>query len=244
VVVDVAEVALRLHRHPWELGQPDPREQIPLGRDRLAQAHQAPLHFEDALKLLVGRALEERVLDLVDLVVELGQDWEEAVDQGVHDVVQDERGLLRLAPPRLALAQRREGRAVVAVDGDQEALGVEAVHLHQAVLVGRRPVDDQEDVVVVGLELGALAEALGVLQRQRVEPEQVPQEGELLGGRPVEVQPKEPPLAQAALDLRPVGRDRTGPRHQVAGQRAPPLGRVPIPPSRAQAPTPDHQAPS
>ena len=61
---------------------------------------------------------------------------------------------------------------------DEVALGIEDVHLDEAVVVRRRrrPVDDEEDEVVVLLELRALAELLRVLERERVEAEDVAEE--------------------------------------------------------------------
>ena len=47
------------------------------------------------------------------------------------------------------------------------------MHLDQAVVVRVGAVDDEEDEVVVLVELGALPEVLGVLDRQRMEAEDV-----------------------------------------------------------------------
>ena len=77
-----------------------------------------------------------------------------------------------------------EGRRLVAVDGDEEAFGVEAVHLDQPVLVGDGAVDDEEDEVVVVVELRPLAEVLRILERERMELEDIAQDGEVLLRRP------------------------------------------------------------
>ena len=45
---------------------------------------------EQGAELLLGRVLEDRALKVVDRVVEVGQDREERVDQGVHDQVEDD----------------------------------------------------------------------------------------------------------------------------------------------------------
>ena len=68
---------------------------------------------------------------------------------------------------------------------DEVALGIEDVHLDEAVVVRRRrrPVDDEEDEVVVLLELRALAELLRVLERERVEAEDVAEEREIFRPR-------------------------------------------------------------
>jgi len=65
------------------------------------------------------------------------------------------------------------------------------MHLDEAVPVGVGPVDDEVDVAVVLLELRPLAEVLGVLDGQGVESEGLAQQLELLGRRPVQVEPEE-----------------------------------------------------
>ena len=91
--------------------------------------------------------------------------------------------------------------AGVAVDGDQIVLVVEAMHLDQ--LPGRRgAVDHEQRVVVVGIELGALPELLGVFDCQRVKSEGVAQQHR--GGVLVQagqVQPKAGGGFQEALDV-------------------------------------------
>src|SRR5439155_21113692 len=102
-------------------------------------------------------------LELVDPLVELGEHREEAVDESVDDPVEEERRLLeRRLAPLVATADIGEGGKVVSVDGDEEALRVEAMHLNQAVAVVCRAVDDDEDEVVVLLELRAMGERLRV----------------------------------------------------------------------------------
>ncbi len=60
-------------------------------------------------------------------------------------------------------------------------LGVETVHLDEPVLIGRRSrsVEDEEDEVAVLLHLGALTELLRILERQRMEAKDLPQERHL-----------------------------------------------------------------
>jgi hypothetical protein len=95
------------------------------------------------------------------------------------------------------------------VDGDQKALRVEAVHLDQAVIVRRPPVDDEEDVIIVGLELCALAEILRVLDRQWMELERLPEDLEVRIVGLLEVEPEELAGTQVLLDRRAVdGLDR------------------------------------
>ena len=60
----------------------------------------------------------------------------EAVDQPVDDPVEQQRGTInRLVALLVAPADLGERGAVVSVNGDEEALGVEAVHLDEAVLI-------------------------------------------------------------------------------------------------------------
>ena len=77
------------------------------------------------------------------------------------------------------------------VDGDEIVRRVEAVHLDQAVLVARGAVDDEEDVVAVFVELGPLAEVLGVLDRERMELEDISQDLEVVGLGLMKVEPEE-----------------------------------------------------
>src|SRR6266496_3075732 len=86
------------------------------------------------------------------------------------------------------------------MNGDEEALGVEAVHLDQAVLIGRGAVDDEEDEIVVILDLRPLLEVLRVLDRERVEPEDLAQDLEVIRVRLVEVEPEEAPARQQLRD--------------------------------------------
>ena len=86
------------------------------------------------------------------------------------------------------------------MDGDEEALGVEAVHLDEPVVVGSGTVDDDEDEVVVVVDLRALAEVLGVLDRERVELEDVAEDREVARVGAIEVEPEELPAREQALD--------------------------------------------
>jgi hypothetical protein len=84
-----------------------------------------------------------------------------------------------------------EGRRLVAVDGDEEAFGIEAVHLDQPVLVGDGAVHDKEDEVAAIVKLRTLAEVLGILQGERMELEDIAKYGEVLHpGRDRSIQKK------------------------------------------------------
>jgi hypothetical protein len=117
-------------------------------------------------------------------------------------------------------AQLREGRAVVVVDTDEEALGEEAVHLDQAILVRRGAVEDEEEEVVVVVELRALVEALGVLERKRVKAEGLAEDREVALGGAVDVEPEEVAVLEPGLELVTIERgDRAVAGDEVAQLR-------------------------
>ena len=74
------------------------------------------------------------------------------------------------------------------------------MHLDQPVVVGGGAVDDDEDEVVVVVDLRPLAEVLRVLDRQRVEPEDVAEDLEVARLRLVEVEPEEAAAREQLLD--------------------------------------------
>ena len=65
----------------------------------------------------------------------------------------------------------------------------------------KRPVDDEEDEVVVILDLRPLVELLGVLDSEWVEPEGLAQDLEVSRLRLVEVEPEETPAREQLRDL-------------------------------------------
>jgi hypothetical protein len=78
------------------------------------------------------------------------------------------------------------------------------VHLDEAVLVrllGDGAVEDDEDVVVVVVDLRALAELLRVLDRERMEPEDVAQDPVVARVRLVDVEPEEGVAGEQTLDV-------------------------------------------
>ena len=114
------------------------------------------------------------------------------------------------------------------MDGDEEALAVEAVHLDQPVLVGDGAVDHEEDEVVVLVDLRALAEVLGVLDGERVELEDVAEDLEVVAVGPVEVEPEEPPLASSFSTFSRLKCDLLAPAvvddHAAVRRRTPRIG--------------------
>ena len=127
--------------------------------------------------------------------------------------------LVRLVP------ELPEDRALTLVHGDQPLLRVKAVHLDRrepgaagGVVDGTE--DDEQRVVVEGLELGPLPELARVLQRERVQLEDVAQQREIGLAGVLDIEPEEDPVPQARFDaLRvDVGLDGSPGVDQVAGQ--------------------------
>src|SRR4029450_8168681 len=115
-----------------------------------------------------------------------------------------ERGLLdRGLPRRVPAPDLRESWGVIVVDGDEEALGVEAVHFDKTVIVGDGSVDNEENEVVVVVELRALPELLRVLNGERVELEDLAEDLEVLMLRLIKIEPEESLACQQLLDRLP-----------------------------------------
>ncbi len=161
MVVDVKEIAFCLGRHAGQAldARGQPAEDLTLRGNRLAHRCEPAAHREDLRHLLVGRTLHDLGLDLLEPVVQDLEWGPEAVDEPVHDLVQDEHLVhaLRECPPA-ARPGIVESRRLVLVHGDEKPLGVVAVNLDEPVLVGRPAEDDEEDVVLVVLEFRPLTE--------------------------------------------------------------------------------------
>ena len=209
VVEDVAEVALGLGVAARKHGRSaeELARHVALRADDAPQAVQLPLHAHDLLQVLVLGVAEDLVLDTVDPLVVVLERREEAVGEAVDQAVEDDDRPLELARlARVALAELIAARRVLSPHRDEVALRVEDVHLDEAVRVGRGrgPVDDEEDEVVVLLQLRPLAELLGVLERERVEAEDVAQELEVVRLGVLEVEPEEISAREPRLDRGPV----------------------------------------
>ena len=132
MVVDVAEVALVLRGHARQLvaAGEECGEHVALRIDDLPQLHELPLHRDRLLQRRRLRVGEDRVLELIELVVELGQLRQEAVDELVDDEVEDPEPFLVLLEALVRLVPEiLEDGALSLVHGDQPLLRVEAVHL-------------------------------------------------------------------------------------------------------------------
>ena len=140
-------------------------------------------------------AAEDLILDLVDVVLEAGDDRLIAVDDVVDDRVRDrhrappEQVRARLEPP----PHRPQLRRIAVAHGDDELRADEDRDLAEhdrlrLVHVAGRPQDDEERVPVA-LELRALMRLDGVLDRELVQVELARHRRELLLARLVEAQP-------------------------------------------------------
>jgi len=152
--------------------------------------------------LFITGVEENLVLEFVDAIVEVGENREEAVDESVDDSVEEFPGLVDcLLSSYVSLSDLGESWALVAVDGDKELFRVEAVDFDQAVLVRDRPIDDHEDEVVVVVQLRPLAERLRILDRERVELENITQDGVVRLVRLVDVDSEERLAGEQRLDV-------------------------------------------
>src|SRR5439155_3157981 len=172
VVVDVAEVEPRVLGDELDVEAYQPVAHLDQRRDGALEAHQVALEVVDALGRRLGeRPAEDRLLEPLELVLERVDDREVAVDDEVHEGVEDEPGALAEQAGR-ALAARpdlgvRQGRPVA--DGEDVARADEDVRLAEGdlaaavsplELAGAEP--DEERLAVL-LELRPLVGAERVL---------------------------------------------------------------------------------
>ena len=165
------------------------RGEVALGRDHAAQHDEPALEAEDALELLVGRLEHDRVLELVDCVVDLLQHGEEAVGERVADAVDDEllvaarvRGDAAVQLVELGAAPAPHGHDPAAADHEVD---LDELRLVVARVLGLRlphAVEDDQHLVAVAVELRPLSEVLHVLERERVPAEALAERGELRVG--------------------------------------------------------------
>src|SRR4051812_2957505 len=196
-------------------------EHVALRHDDLEQAEQAAAQHDDAPAVRVGRLLEGVLLELGDFGLDVAQEREQALRERVEDPVDGLVVRVRGGRPH-----RVELRGRPAMHGHDAPLREVQVGLDRIVLVGlpQRAVEDDQQPVAVVVDLRALAELLAVLDRQRREPEEVPQLGELVVRRRVEVEPER--LAAVAGGTNPGGGGEGGDVHPAprpeARRRVPP----------------------
>ena len=187
-------------------------DHVPLRRDHLADRQDPAFHVEQRAELLLGRVLQDRALQVVDVVVQLRQHREERVDQAVQDQVEQadlgrDLRIAVIADPLEHHGQQR--RAPALVQGNDELLGDEAVDLGHLLPVARHAERDDLREVVEVVDPGPQAELHGRRHRQRVEVEGAGQQPRdiVVGPRvvQVEVQPEELTSSQGLLNVLPGG---------------------------------------
>ena len=177
---------------------------------------------------LGGSTLEDVVLELVQLGAHLAQHRERGIDAGVDDPVQQVPGPLRehRVADLLALAVtfehgRQWGQWLVR-QRDQVVRTHEQVNLRgeetTAGLVEDREVENDEQVVVVGIQLWPLVARGDILDRQRVEAELALQPLTVRLARALQVQPAD---AGRGDDIRPGCLSRCGGRSRGRAGRPP-----------------------
>ncbi len=160
----------------------------------------------DLLELARVWPLEDLVVERFDAFVEAIQDRKEGVGESVEHPVDDEllrSGRLRAHPPTGLF----EGAAGARVRGDDVAAaeeGVDLVELDLAAFFADRPVVDEEHVVAEVLQLRSLAAFGQILERERVEGEDLGQRRHLGRAGIGEVEPEVLVALQKAADLVPV----------------------------------------
>jgi len=94
------------------------------------------------------------------------------------------------------------------VDGDDEAAADEYVHLDRLdmLVAPARSVEDDERVLAIVVELRPLAEPARVLQRERMQPEQLPELGDLRVGGALQLEPEVLVALEQRLDLAAIDR--------------------------------------
>src|SRR5256885_5030697 len=215
-VVDVIEVEVEVVRDVARLGALQVADHRALRADDLAEVDDLLLDVGEVTDDLLRAALEDVLLEALELVAHLAQHREGGVDAVVHDLVEQ---VARALGEHLA-AELRVGAAALeqVVDGlqwlvrqrDHEVAADEQVQLGRVepshVLVEAREVEHDEQVAVVLVDLGALVAREDVLVIQRVEVEVLLQPGAIAGPGPLDVDP-----AQAVgLDGLDVGGLRLG----------------------------------
>ena len=182
-------------------------------------------------------ALEDVVLDAVELDRHLAQHRERRIDAGVDDLVEQVAGALRegrLAQVLLlavALEHRGQRRQRDARQRDQVVGTHEQVELGgqdpARLLLEHRELQDDEDVVVVLVELGAVVARVDVLVVERVEVEMRLEPVAVGGARRLDVDPADPRRLDdvGRGDVAPATRRRSGRRGGVRADGAADAGR-------------------
>jgi hypothetical protein len=136
---------------------------------------------------LVHDPLGERIQSFVQLE---GQRGELGVERADHRMQRPDRVAAKLGTDRTCLAQDLKGRARRAAQRDQVSGGAIAVHLDGLAEMLVQAEAHEQGPVWVSLQPRALAELLGVLDRERVQPQPGGELVDDLVGRVLDVQPE------------------------------------------------------
>ena len=209
MVIQTAEVGRALVGHPGDLHHAavEAGDHVALRGDDLADGQNLPLHPEKGSELLFGRVLQDGALEVIDGVVEVGQQREERIDQGIHDEVED-NNLGRSGGGGVvvgdAILDLRQCGAVVLMDADDDFIGDEAVDLDDVLAIGRHAERDDVDEVVVLVDARPLTELLGRFHGHRVKVKRVDQQVRHVvvrtGVIDVEIEPEERAFGHRLLD--------------------------------------------
>ena len=176
-------------------------EWVALRRDRLAHSDQQPLHAEDLLQLLVvgvSKIWFSSSSMRSSKAARIGKKL--STRPSMTRYSRSEGLSMGFGAVPVAAPDLGERGTVVVVDRDQEALGVEAVHLDKLVVVGRRSVDDDEEEVVIVVELRALVEVLRILDASGWNRKTSRRISKSATVRLVEIEPEEAVTGEEALD--------------------------------------------
>ena len=198
-VDDVVEVDLEVLGEVALLGALEVAQDGALRADDLAEVDDLLLRVGEVAHDLLGLALEDVLLEALELVADLAQHREAVVERVVDDLVEEvaralrEELLAHLLVRAAALEQvldRGDGRVR---QRDQEVRPDEDVELGRVQaadrLVEHREVQDDEQVVVVLVDLRALVAREDVLVVERVEVEVLLEPGAVDRPRALDVQP-------------------------------------------------------
>ena len=204
----VADVAQVLARSVGEPGERDDRldrraELIALRDEPALQQLDLLLEPVDLAELAPFGVAQHRGLERVDPPLEMVHDRVQRVGQAIEHAIEDVvLGLVALRPE--LVVQDVELRAALPVHGEEVAARDVHVNLDEldAELIrghARAPVDEQH-VIRVTIELGALVELACVLERQLVQAELRPGRHQVGVGGIVEVEPEELVARAQGLD--------------------------------------------
>ena len=200
MVGDIAEVLLHVLVQDGMFAGLELLHDGDLPPDGAAEGDDIAAQERDLLDDVFGVGFEERLLDGVHALIDLGEDGEdvvdELVDEGVEGVIgaAAEQAFAVVGGGFAALEERLERLERPVVDGDDVVGSDEEIDFGGAgefvAGIPEREVHDEEEVVIVLIELGAFDGAADVLEVERVDVGEAPAEGiDVFGGGMDEVDP-------------------------------------------------------